>query len=76
MADNANKPSDPDYIPPPWPNTQAPGSEPPIVSADPVVIDPWQPVIALLSDDQLTLLNRESAARQAAAWDDFDERRR
>lgn len=75
MADNANIPGEADYIPPPWPTTQAPGSEPPVISAPPVPIYPWAPVIALLSDDQLTLLNRESAARQTASWTDINSRR-
>lgn len=66
--------SDPAYQPPPWPNTQAPGAEPPMIAPPIIPVYQWAPVIALLNRAQLDILNRESAARQAAAWTTFDER--
>lgn len=56
-----------EYLPP-WPVTRAPGTVRTVVAGEVVPIDPWQPVIALLNADQLALLNRESAARQAASF--------
>lgn len=62
-----------EYLPP-WSQIRAPGTEQPIVAGDIVPIDPWQPVVALLNGDQLARLNRESAARQAAAYFTVTER--
>jgi hypothetical protein len=53
---------------PPWPLTRAPGTVATIIPGEIVPINPWLPVIALLNSKQLALLNRESAARQAAAY--------
>ena len=53
---------------PPWSTTRAPGTRRPIIAGEIVPIDPWQPTVALLNADQLALLNRETAIRQAAAY--------
>lgn len=66
--------TDPSYQPPPWPTTQAPGSEPPVIAPAIIPIWRWAPLIALLDRAQLDILNREQAARQAAAFTTFDSR--
>jgi hypothetical protein len=66
--------SDPRYQAPPWPTTQAPGAEPPVIAPSVVPIYRWAPVIALLNTAQLDILDRESAARQVASWTTFNER--
>lgn len=69
--DQDQSPDGPDvaveYLPP-WPYTRAPGTVRTIAAGEIIPLDPWQPVIALLNADQLALLNRESAARQAAGF--------
>lgn len=52
---------------PPWPITRAPGTVRTIAPGRIIPINPWDPVIALLSGRQLAMLNRQTAARQAAA---------
>lgn len=56
-----------DYLPP-WPITQAPGTKRTIAAGEIIPIDPWSPVIAMLNSEQLALLNRQSAMRQAAGY--------
>jgi hypothetical protein len=56
-----------DYLPP-WSPTRAPGTVRTIAPGEIIPIDPWQPTIALLNGDQLKILNRETAARQAASF--------
>ena len=59
-----------DFLPP-WPLTRAPGTQATIAAGEIVPLDPWEPVVALLDDTQLALLNRESAARQSVMmWAD------
>lgn len=53
---------------PPWALTRAPGTREPVYAGEIVPIDPWKPGIALLNGQQLAMLNRESAARQAASY--------
>lgn len=51
---------------PPWPLTRAPGTVPTVAPGRIVPVNPWLPTIALLNARQVALLNRISAARQAA----------
>jgi hypothetical protein len=56
-----------EYLPP-WSYIRAPGTRRTVIAGEIVPVDPWHPVIAMLNADQLALLNRESAARQAANY--------
>jgi hypothetical protein len=56
-----------DYLPP-WAITRAPGTVATIAAGEIIPVDPWRPEIALLNARQLAMLNRESAARQAASF--------
>lgn len=53
---------------PPWPLTRAPGTVRTIAAGAIVPLNPWAPELALLNSEQMAVLNRESAARQAASY--------
>jgi hypothetical protein len=59
---------------PPWALTRAPGTVRTVAPVQIVPVDPWAPGYALLDAQQLALVNRESAVRQAAAMYTDDPR--
>ena len=56
-----------EYLPP-WGFTRAPGTVRTIAPGEIIPLDPWLPVLAMLNGEQMAMLNRLSASRQAAAY--------